>query len=333
IVEDADMTDADQGGADQQNVSQELGFEQVEEDAHVILTPVLDTQKADEPIQSSYTTARHATTVPEITSIFTTTIHPPPPFINPLLQQATPNPTPTTSEATIVVLALPDIASVFRFNDRVTNFERDLSELKQVDQYAQAISLLPTILDRYMENKLGEAIHKAIQSYNVECREEAQAEKQEYINNAFATLMIERNVTKSIEIAVLARSFSQPKSTYEASASLSEYKLTKIILDKMEERKSHLRSDNKKELYDALVKSYKTDKDLFNAYGRSLYIEKESRRETQRSRPLHWIRLRDKMKEDQEFDMGNNDEQPADNEVSKADWFKKPKRPPTPDSD
>ncbi|GKE40208.1 hypothetical protein Tco_1463613, partial [Tanacetum coccineum] len=36
---------------------------------------------------------------------------------------------------------------------------------------------------------------------------------------------------------------------------------------------------------------------------------------------------------DQEFDTGNNDEQPADKEVSKADWFKKPERPPTPDSD
>ncbi|GKD86906.1 hypothetical protein Tco_1358060, partial [Tanacetum coccineum] len=50
---DADMTNADQGGEDQQNVSQESGFEQVEEDAYVTLTPVLDTQKTNEPVQSS----------------------------------------------------------------------------------------------------------------------------------------------------------------------------------------------------------------------------------------------------------------------------------------
>ncbi|GJW31740.1 hypothetical protein Tco_0051772 [Tanacetum coccineum] len=48
--EDGEVTkelykDADQGGVDQQNVSQQLGFEQEEEDAHVTLTPVLDTQK------------------------------------------------------------------------------------------------------------------------------------------------------------------------------------------------------------------------------------------------------------------------------------------------
>ncbi|GKF52746.1 hypothetical protein Tco_0159656, partial [Tanacetum coccineum] len=121
--EDIDMTNADQGGSGQQNVSQESGFEQVEEDAHVTLTPVLDTQKTDEHVQSSFVssdftskllnlenpsladteiaslmdaTARHAMEIPEIKSIFTTTIPPPPLFFNPLPQQATPTPTPTT---------------------------------------------------------------------------------------------------------------------------------------------------------------------------------------------------------------------------------------------
>ncbi|GKF90780.1 hypothetical protein Tco_0274481, partial [Tanacetum coccineum] len=38
------------------------------------------------------------------------------------------------------------------------------------------------------------------------------------------------------------------------------------------------------------------------------------------------------MQQDQEFITGENDEQPA-NKVTKADWFKKPERPPTPDPD
>ncbi|GJX77451.1 hypothetical protein Tco_0324262, partial [Tanacetum coccineum] len=80
-------------------------FKQVEEDAHVTLTPLLETQKTDEPVQSSSVssdftskllnlenpstadneiaslmdiTTRHATAVPEITSSFTTTIPSPP---------------------------------------------------------------------------------------------------------------------------------------------------------------------------------------------------------------------------------------------------------------
>ncbi|GJR16736.1 hypothetical protein Tco_0965263 [Tanacetum coccineum] len=39
------------------------------------------------------------------------------------------------------------------------------------------------------------------------------------------------------------------------------------------------------------------------------------------------------MQQDQEFITGDNDEQPADKEVTKADWFKKPERPQTLDLD
>ncbi|GJV16898.1 hypothetical protein Tco_1362221 [Tanacetum coccineum] len=209
------------------------------------------------------TSARHATAVPEITSGFTTTIHPPPSFFNPLLQHATPAPTPTTSEATTLFTSLPNFTSVFKFNERVTNLEKDLSEIKQVDQYAQALSSIPAIADRYMDNKLGEAINKAIQAYNFDCREEAQAEKREYIELVDST----KNVTESLEVAVLTRSSSQPQSSYEAAATLFEFELTKIIIDKMERNKSYDIADHKRELYDALVKSYQIDKDLFDSYG------------------------------------------------------------------
>ncbi|GKD61478.1 hypothetical protein Tco_1298987, partial [Tanacetum coccineum] len=52
-IKDAKMPDADQGGAKLQNVSQVLGFEQVVEDTHMIVTPVLDAHKTDDPVQSS----------------------------------------------------------------------------------------------------------------------------------------------------------------------------------------------------------------------------------------------------------------------------------------
>ncbi|GJT65376.1 hypothetical protein Tco_1016856 [Tanacetum coccineum] len=83
----------------------------------------------------------------------------------------------------------------------------------------------------------------------------------------FATPVIEKNVTESLEAAVLARSSSQPKSIYEAAASLYEFELTKILIDKMEKNKSYDKADYKREIYDALVKSYQTNKDLFDTYG------------------------------------------------------------------
>ncbi|GKB02786.1 hypothetical protein Tco_0830875, partial [Tanacetum coccineum] len=39
------------------------------------------------------------------------------------------------------------------------------------------------------------------------------------------------------------------------------------------------------------------------------------------------------MQQDQEFVTKDNDEQPTNKEVTKAEWFKKPERPPTPDPD
>nr|GEY83056.1 hypothetical protein [Tanacetum cinerariifolium] len=39
------------------------------------------------------------------------------------------------------------------------------------------------------------------------------------------------------------------------------------------------------------------------------------------------------MHQDQEFVTRYNDQQPMDKEVTKADWFKKLERPPTPDPD
>nr|GEY13275.1 hypothetical protein [Tanacetum cinerariifolium] len=176
----------DEGGADQQNASQQSGFEQEEEDSHVTLTLVLETKKTGGPTQSSYVLSNFTskllnldnpslndTTIAslmdtivhhEITSA--TTVPPPLPFFNPLQQEATPTPTLTTSEITTTLFGLPDFAYVFKFNERVTHLEKNLSEIKQVDQYAQALSFIPAIVDRYMDNKLGEAIIRAIQAYN-----------------------------------------------------------------------------------------------------------------------------------------------------------------------
>ncbi|GKC48338.1 hypothetical protein Tco_1066060 [Tanacetum coccineum] len=294
--EELDEEEEDEAGADQQNVSQESGFEQVEEDAYVTLTLVIDTQKTDGTMQSSSvssdftskllnlenpspadneiaslmeTSTRHATTVPKITSGFATTIPLPPQFFNPLPHQATPTPTPTTFEATTSFPSLLDFSSVFKFNDRVTN-EKDLSEIKQVDQYAQALSSIP-ILPQAVSD--------------------------------FATPVIEKNVTESLEAAVLARSSSQPKSTYEAAAPLSEFELTKMLLEKMEEIKSHLRADYKKKLYDALMTETKIETPPLD--------QTEGRKEGNQAKKLSHPEI-------QEFNTGNNDEQPADKEVSKA---------------
>nr|GEU84162.1 hypothetical protein [Tanacetum cinerariifolium] len=317
--EDVEITDVEQGGADQHNVSQESGFEQEEEYAHVTLTTVHDTQKTKGPMKSSSissdftkkllnfenvspgdneisslmdTIIRHeepsnqtsflytitVTIILEITSAFTTTILPLPHSFNPLLQQATPTPTPITSEVTTLFPALLDFAFVFRFNDRVTNLERDLSDIKQVDQ-KEALADSREYID-LIDTTVRAIINEEVKTQLPHILSQAVLE--------FATLVIEQNVTKSL----------------------------KILIDKMKEHTSYLSADYKKELYDALIKPYNTDNDLFDTYEEPSDIVGDSG-----------------VQHNQEFDTGNNDEQPDDEAASKVDWFKKPKQPPTPDPD
>nr|GEV96687.1 hypothetical protein [Tanacetum cinerariifolium] len=90
----------------------------------------------------------------------------------------------------------------------------------------------------------------------------------------FATPVIKSTIIESLEDVVLAKSFSQPQSTYEAATSLTEFKLKKILIDKMEKSQSNLTADEHKELYNALVNSYNVDKDFFLVYGTAVSLKR-----------------------------------------------------------
>nr|GEY44005.1 hypothetical protein [Tanacetum cinerariifolium] len=101
----------------------------------------------------------------------------------------------------------------------------------------------------------------------------------------FATPIIINTINKSIEKIILAKSSSQPQSTYKAAASLIEFELKKILLDKMQKSKSYRVDQEHKELYDGLVKSYKLDKDLFESYGSKSKESKPSSSKGTKSQP------------------------------------------------
>ncbi|GJY45949.1 hypothetical protein Tco_0435012 [Tanacetum coccineum] len=250
----------DDRGAEQQNVSQVSGFEQVEEDSYVIVTPVIDAQKVDDLVQSSSVSF-------DFTSKLLNLDNTPPRLDE---TSTTPTPTPTTSEATTSTPALPDFASVFRFNERVTNLEKDLLKMKQVDQ-----------------------------------------------------------------------SSSQPQSTYEAAAALTEFELTKILIDKMEKNKSFDKANHKRELYNALrqrsrpsagsnrgSKRRKSSKDAESSRDSRSKGKKSSSTSKDGSQPQHTSSSKSAhveepshivedsgVQQDQEFITGDNDEQPADKET------------------
>ncbi|GJX55977.1 hypothetical protein Tco_0285874 [Tanacetum coccineum] len=157
------------------------------EDTHVTLTPVNpDGQQQSSSVSSGFVSnmlnpnqdtgvdaifGQHAEATSQIDipvtaiaepSFFAPTNRPPTP--NPLfiqLQQPpilTPATTPSSS-----LQNLPDFASLFGFDNRLKALEDNFSEFKQTNQYAEALSSIPGIVDQYLANKLKEAVDVAVQ--------------------------------------------------------------------------------------------------------------------------------------------------------------------------
>nr|GEX47155.1 hypothetical protein [Tanacetum cinerariifolium] len=78
---------------------------------------------------------------------------------------------------------------------------------------------------------------------------------------------IEKYVTKFLGAEVLVRSTNQPQTSFAVVASLTEFELKKILIDKMKENQSINILDIQKNLYNALVESYNSEKDIFSSYG------------------------------------------------------------------
>nr|GFB21963.1 hypothetical protein [Tanacetum cinerariifolium] len=97
----------------------------------------------------------------ETTSSNTTYPPPPIPIIQPL--QQTPE-SITTTIPTTTFLDIPNFASLFQFDQRVSALETEMSEFRQTNQFAEAISLILGIIDNYLASKMKEAVDVAVQT-------------------------------------------------------------------------------------------------------------------------------------------------------------------------
>nr|GEX50964.1 hypothetical protein [Tanacetum cinerariifolium] len=100
----------------------------------------------------------------------------------------------------------------------------------------KAVSSILGIVQRYMDQRMNEAVK------------------------------IEKTVNEQLEAEVLTRLSNSSKTAYVVTADLSELELKKILIEKMKGNKSIHRSDEKRNLYKALVESYESDKIIFDTY-------------------------------------------------------------------
>ncbi|GJY37518.1 retrovirus-related pol polyprotein from transposon TNT 1-94 [Tanacetum coccineum] len=76
---------------------------------------------------------------------------------------------------------IPNFASLFGFDYRLKALEDNFSELRQTNQYAEALSSIPGIVDHYLANKVQKVVDVAVQLKYERIREESNTENQQFL--------------------------------------------------------------------------------------------------------------------------------------------------------
>ncbi|GKA42869.1 hypothetical protein Tco_0735529 [Tanacetum coccineum] len=167
------------------------------EDTHVTLTPVNpDGQQQSSSVSSGFVSnmlnPNQDTGVDDIfgqhteaTSLIDTPVtaimepsftaqinRPPTPYPHVIQTQQPPILTPATTTSSLLQ-NLPNFASLFGFDYRLKALEDNFSELRQTNQYAEALSSIPGTVDQYLANKMQEAVDVAVQLKYDRIREES----------------------------------------------------------------------------------------------------------------------------------------------------------------
>nr|GEU72258.1 retrovirus-related Pol polyprotein from transposon TNT 1-94 [Tanacetum cinerariifolium] len=165
-------------------------------------------------------------------SLTTPTLTPP---TIPTISRVTQAPTlPTTAPSTLLQ-DLPNFGSLFGFDHRLKTLEANFAEFMQTNQFAGAISSIPWIVQRYMDQRTNEEVKIAIIKEQVK---------------------------------------EQVKTSYAVTADLLEMELNNILIEKMERNKSIHRSNEQRNLYKALVEDYESDKIILDTYGDTVTLKR-----------------------------------------------------------
>nr|GEV77726.1 hypothetical protein [Tanacetum cinerariifolium] len=177
------------------------------------------------------------------------------------VQQA---PTPPTTAPSTLLQNLPNFGLLFGFDHRLKTLEDNFSEFVQTNQFAGAVSSIPGIVQRYMDQRMNEAV-KIIKA---KVKEQVKVQ----VSNILST--IEQTMNKQLKAEVLTWSSNSSKTYYVVATDLSEMELKKILIEKMEGNKSIPRSNKHRNLYKSLVEAYESDKIILDTYGDTVMLKR-----------------------------------------------------------
>nr|GFC68905.1 hypothetical protein [Tanacetum cinerariifolium] len=184
---------------------------------------------------------------------------------------------------------------LFGFDNRLRTLEANFFEFMQMNQFAGAVSPILGIVQRYMDQRMNEAVNVTVQIQSDRLRDEAQKENDEFLKTVDDNMQkiikeqvkeqvkvqvskilprIKHAMNKQLEAKVLTKPSHSSKTSYAVAADLLEMELKKILIEKIEGNKSIQRSDEQRNLYKALVKAYKSDKIILDTYRETVTLKR-----------------------------------------------------------
>nr|GEZ17303.1 hypothetical protein [Tanacetum cinerariifolium] len=165
----------------------------------------------------------------------------------------------------------------------------------QTNQFAEAVSAIPEIVQRYMDQGMNEAVKVAVQIQFDRLHDEAQKENDEFLKTVDENMQkiikeqvkeqvkvqiskilprIEQTMNEQLEAEVLTQSSHSSNTSYVVAADLFEMELKKILIEKMEGNKSIQCSNEQRNLCKALVEAYESDKIILDTYGETVTLKR-----------------------------------------------------------
>nr|GFB54114.1 hypothetical protein [Tanacetum cinerariifolium] len=223
------------------NINQGRGIQMTQEveDSNVTLTPVNpDGQQQSSSVSSQFVTSMlNLTPDAGMESIFETTsqidvqittLVAPLPMSAPTLTPSTiatitttqQAPFPPTTAPSTLLQDLPNFSLLFGLDNQLKTLEANFSELMQTNQFVGVVSSIPWIVQRYMDQRMNEAVKVAVQILSDRLHKEAQKENDEFFKT------IDENMHKIIKEQVKEQ---VKRNLYKAL--VEAYESDKIILD------------------------------------------------------------------------------------------------------
>nr|GFA01877.1 hypothetical protein [Tanacetum cinerariifolium] len=159
-------------------------------DSHVTLTPTSSQMDVQDPTSMAPLPVYVPTLTPLTIATTTTVQHAPPP--------------PTTAPSTLLQ-DLPNFGSLFGFDHQLNTLEANFSEFMQTNQFARAVSSIPEIVQRYMDQRMNKAVKVAVQIQSDRLCDKAQAKNEEFLKNIDENMqkIIKEQVKEQVKVQVV----------------------------------------------------------------------------------------------------------------------------------